>query len=242
LSSPPERRISLILTIFNEEASLPFLLEEIDAVFRDFALRGEVLAVDDGSTDASQAILLNLRPRYPSLNLRVLALEGNHGKSSALDASIRAAKESIVVTMDADLQDDPADIPAVLEALKGCEAATGVRVTRRDGPVKRMSSRIGNRVRNFMLGEKIADSGGPLKAIRREVLLGLRSFDGFHRFLPTLLRMEGARIAEVEVRHRPRRFGRSKYGLRNRAVGPLVDLLGMAWMRKRHFHYVVEEL
>ncbi|MGH9440813.1 MAG: glycosyltransferase family 2 protein [Thermoanaerobaculia bacterium] len=239
--SSPSERISLVLTILDEAESLPALLEEIDRVFRDFDLLGEVLAVDDGSTDGSRAILLNLRPRYPRLNLRVLALERNHGKSAALDAGIRAAREPVIVTMDADLQDDPADIPALLRALEGCEAATGVRARRKDGPFKRVSSRIGNRVRNLVLREKIADSGGPLKAIRKDVLIQLRTFDGFHRFLPTLLRMDGARVVEVDVRHRPRRFGRSKYGIRNRMVASLLDLLAVAWMRRRRFDYIVEE-
>ncbi|HEX7787435.1 MAG TPA: glycosyltransferase, partial [Methylomirabilota bacterium] len=148
-----------------------------------------------------------------------------------------------VVVMDADLQNDPRDIPAMLAQLDRWDAVTGYRVDRAAGDswIRRISSRIANRVRNRLSEESVQDSGCTFRAFRRECLRELVLYGGFHRFIPTLLRMQGFRVLEMPVNHRPRRFGRSKYGIRNRAARAFVDLLMVRWMKNRRLRYEIVE-
>ncbi len=168
--------------------------------------------------------------------MRVIRQARNAGQSAALDAGFRHARGDIVVTLDADLQNDPADIPlllARLEAADGADVVCGVRARRRDSWVRRASSGIANAVRNRLTRESVADVGCTLRACRAEYLRRVPAWNGMHRFLPTLLRMEGARIAEVNVSHRPRRFGEPKYNIRNRLWRASTDLLGVRWLQQR---------
>jgi len=199
----------------------------------------EFLFVDDGSRDGSLALLQGLAREDPCV--RVLALDGNHGQSAAFDAGFRHARGEILVTMDADLQNDPADIPRLLPLLADADVVNGVRVKRRDGFVKRVSSRIANGVRNWLTGESVTDVGCSLRAMRAGYVARLKLYDGMHRFLPTLLRMEGARLAEVPVSHRPRRHGESKYGIWNRLGPGLLDLLAVRWMQRRALRWSLRE-
>ena len=176
---------------------------------------------------------------YPQL--RVIKLARNAGQTAALDAGFRRSHGAVVVTLDADLQNDPADIPALLSNLEGCDAVVGVRRTRRDSLVRRLSSRIANYVRNRLSDEEITDTGCSLKAYRREALERLVLYNGMHRFLPTLIKMEGFHVREVPVGHRPRKHGQSKYGIGNRLVPAFVDLLAVRWMKKRKLRYEVME-
>jgi dolichol-phosphate mannosyltransferase len=146
----------------------------------------------------------------------------------------------IVITLDADLQNDPEDIPLLLEGLEGADAACGVRTRRQDTWVRRTSSRIANRVRDRITGDHVTDTGCSLKAYRAEYLRRLKLYSGMHRFLPTLLRLEGARVVEIPVRHHPRLAGRSKYGIGNRAWAGLRDCFAVRWMRDRHLRYRVK--
>ncbi|HXI04668.1 MAG TPA: glycosyltransferase, partial [Candidatus Saccharimonadales bacterium] len=148
-------------------------------------------------------------------------------------AGFRAARGRIVVTLDGDLQNNPADIPALLERIPEFDAAVGYRRNRADGLVRRVSSRVGNAVRNAISGDDIIDTGCTLKAFRRECLAGLPGFKGMHRFLPTLIRMAGFRVCQVAVGHRPRVAGRSKYGIGNRLLPTMVDLMAVRWMKSR---------
>jgi glycosyltransferase involved in cell wall biosynthesis len=195
----------------------------------------EVLLIDDGSTDGSFAAMIRLASDDPAV--RVIRQARNAGQSAALEAGFRHARGAIVVTLDADLQNDPADIPLLLARLEDAEAACdvvcGVRVSRRDGWVRRLSSGIANAVRNRLTHESVADVGCTLRACRAEYLRRIPVWKGMHRFLPTLLRMEGARIAEVDVSHRPRRFGKPKYNIRNRLWRASADLLGVRWLQAR---------
>jgi glycosyltransferase involved in cell wall biosynthesis len=241
VSDPTPRSIdvSVVIPAYNERDNLAPLLEEVRAVLDGLGLRYEVLFVDDGSTDGSNRVLGDLRAADP--RVRVVSLARNAGQSAAMDAGFRRAGGDVVVTLDADLQNDPADIPLLLAALDGWDAAVGVRVRRRDNLVRRASSRVANFVRNRLSEESIVDTGCSLKAFRRAALSRIVLYDGMHRFLPTLLRMEGYRVREVPVEHRARRHGRSKYGIGNRLVPSFVDLLAVRWMKRRKLRYEVKD-
>jgi glycosyltransferase involved in cell wall biosynthesis len=237
------RLLSIVLPAYNEEGNIPVLAAELEAVLPALRpLEVECVMVDDGSTDGTRREMLAARERHPALGIRIVVLEGNHGLTSAMDAGFRAARGELVATLDTDLQNDPRDLPRLVAALEGADAVVGVRVRRRDTLVKRLTSMVGNAVRNRLTREDIADTGCSLKVYRREFLARLKLYHGLHRFLPTLLRMEGARVAQVPVNHRPRTSGRSKYGLANRLAGPLADLLAVRWMLKRHLRYRAREL
>jgi dolichol-phosphate mannosyltransferase len=233
--------VSVILPVHDERENLAPLVEEIGA-----ALAGqpfELIAVDDQSTDGSLEELRRLAQGVPAL--RVLRLARRGGQSGALAAGWRAARAPIIVTLDADGQYDPADIPRLLDALgrdPDLTAALGVRRHRRDGRWKRIQSRVARRVRHTLTGHRLQDTACGLKAARRSALLTLPSFDGMHRFLPTLLVREGCRVAELAVSHRPRRYGRSKYGMWNRALRGLRDTLGVRWLLRRRLAADAEEV
>jgi dolichol-phosphate mannosyltransferase len=222
--------VSIVVPAYNEEESLPVLVGEIRAALAGRA--AEILLVDDGSTDRTAAVALELAAADPAL--RVLRLTRNSGQSAALAAGWRAARGAVVVTLDADLQNDPAEIPRLLAKLaEGWDVVSGVRQNRQDTWVRLLSSRIANGVRNWATKDQVTDVGCTLRAARREFLVDLPMFTGMHRFLPTLLEMQGARTTEIPVNHRARRFGVAKYGIGNRLFRGVADLLAVRWMQKR---------
>jgi dolichol-phosphate mannosyltransferase len=233
--------LSVVLPIFNEEENLPILLDEIRAALAPRGVAYEIVAVDDGSSDRSVEVLRSLRPDHPSL--RVLRLARNSGQTAALDAGWRNARGRLVVSLDADLQNDPADIPRLVDTLEetGSDMVIGVRVNRKDTRWKIIQSRIGNSVRNWITGDYITDTGCSLKLLRRECIDRVKLANGMHRFLPTLLRIEGYKVVELPVNHRPRRHGVSKYGALNRGIRGLADCFAVRWMKKRAFRYEVRE-
>jgi len=237
--SAPALDLSLVIPTFNEAENLPLLWPEVREVLDATGLRYEVVFVDDGSQDRSAEIIRELRDRDP--RIRLVRLKTNAGETAATDAGFKAARGRYVVTMDADLQHDPRDIPGLLTYLERWDAVTGWRVKREDSWIKRIASRIANRVRNAVGRDDIRDSGCTFRAFRRECLRELVLYRGFHRFIPTLLRMQGYRVIEVPVNHRPRRFGRSKYGVWSRAWSALKDLLVVRWMQDRQLRYQVAE-
>lgn len=231
--------ISLVIPVYNERDNLAQLHSELARVMRSIGDAYEILFVDDGSTDGSDRVLRDLRAADG--HLRVVTLARNAGQSAAMDAGFKSAAGEVVVTLDADLQNDPADIPRLLEALSGWDAVVGVRRERRDNLVRRVSSRVANYVRNRLSDETIADTGCSLKAFRRASLSRIVLYDGMHRFLPTLLKMEGCRVREVPVGHRPRLHGESKYGIGNRLLPSFMDLLAVRWMKRRKLRYEVKD-
>ncbi len=233
--------LSVVFPVFNEEDNVPILLDEIATALRGQPWTYEMVAVDDGSRDRSLEVLRQSRTKYP--NLRVLALEKNTGQTAALDAAWRAARGKSVISLDSDLQNDPADIPAMMRKLEesGVDMVIGVRVNRQDTFAKKIQSRIGNSVRNWITGDRITDTGCSLKLAKKEAIDGVALYTGMHRFLPTLLRMKGYKVVEMPVNHRPRRYGTSKYGAMNRAFRGLVDCLAVRWMSKRMLNYKVKE-
>jgi glycosyltransferase involved in cell wall biosynthesis len=233
--------LSVVFPAYNEEENMPVLLGEIASALEGRGWSYEIVAVDDGSRDRTLEVLRSLRVKYPEL--RVLALEKNSGQTAALDAAWRAARGSLVVSLDADLQNDPADIPVMLSKLEesGADMVIGVRVNRQDTLARKIQSRIGNGVRNLITGDHITDTGCSLKLVKREAVERVRLFTGMHRFLPTLVRYAGYRVVEMPVNHRPRRFGESKYGAMNRALRGLADCFAVRWMKSRVLDYRVRE-
>jgi dolichol-phosphate mannosyltransferase len=233
--------LSVVIPVYNEEESLPVLWPELRSVLDEAGLDFEIVFVDDGSHDRSAEIIRGLRESDP--RVRLVRLKANAGETAATDAGFHAARGRVIVTMDADLQNDPQDIPDLLRHLDQWDAVTGWRVNRGDGDllVRRLSSRIANGVRNWLSDEVIRDSGCTFRAFRRECLRGLVLYRGFHRFVPTLLKTRGYRVLEVPVRNRPRRFGQSKYGVLNRVFVATVDLLAVRWMKSRALQYEIAE-
>ncbi len=222
----PTLQISVVVPVYNEEQSLPILHDEISRSLEPTGLTWEVIYVDDRSSDTSRAIMLDLRARDP--HIRVIAFRGRSGQTAAMAAGFDLARGEIVVTLDGDLQNDPADIPRLVEELgRGYDVVAGWRKSRQDGFVlRRLPSRIANRLIAIVTGVQIHDTGCTLKAFRREVIRAMPIYAEQHRFLPAISAGSGARITELVVNHRPRRFGRSKYGL-GRAMRVLSDLLAI---------------
>ncbi len=225
-------RVSVVVPVYNEEESLEPLYRELDAALSDLEGGIELVLVDDGSRDRSREIMRDLARKDP--RVRPIALDGNHGQSAAFEAGFRAARGEIIATLDADLQNDPADLPRLIGLLAEADVVNGVRADRHDGLVRKISSRIGNGFRNRFTGESVTDVGCSLRVFRAEHARRIKMFRGMHRFLPTLLRMEGARVIEVPVAHRARRFGESKYGIGNRIWVGLADVFAVRWMQARH--------
>jgi dolichol-phosphate mannosyltransferase len=233
--------LSVVIPVYNEEENLPPLWAELRGVLETLGMTFEVVFVDDGSRDRSAELIRGFREA--DSRVRLVRLKTNAGETAATDAGFKAARGRFVVTMDADLQNDPHDIPAMLAELDRWDAVTGWRAQRSEGDsfIRRVSSRIANGVRNRLSDETIQDSGCTFRAFRRDCLRGLVLYRGFHRFIPTLLKMRGYRVLEVPVRNRPRRFGQSKYGVMNRVFVATADLLVVRWMKNRFLRYEVAE-
>ncbi len=225
--------LSVLLPAYNEEACLAAIVRETVCVLHGMDKSFEILVVDDGSTDWTPRRLNDLSAEVAEL--RFLRLATNSGQSAALCAAFRAARGRILVTLDADGQNDPSDIPALVAKLDTCDLCCGYRAKRQDSWSKRFGSRLANAVRNRILRENIRDTGCTLKAFRAEWARELpMQFRGMHRFIPALLAMAGARIEEIPVHHRPRAAGQSKYTNWGRLKETLWDLCAVRWMQKRY--------
>jgi glycosyltransferase involved in cell wall biosynthesis len=236
----PAPGISVVLPVFNEEGNLRRLVDELLPVVRGLGRTFEIVVVDDGSEDGSPRVLAELAAVHPELVL--WRLDRNHGLSAALDAGFRSARGEVIVTLDADLQVDPGDIPRLFSMLGGHDMVCGWRRDRRDPFVKRASSRIANWWRNLRTGEEVHDTSCPLKVFRAAIVPHLPPFDGMHRFYPTLARMAGFRVVEVPVAHRERGSGASKYGVWNRLRKGLGDLGAIRWMQRNRLDYRKERV
>ena len=229
--------VSVVAPVFNERDNLEPLVHELLAVLRPSQYPFEIVLVDDGSQDGSAEAIGALAAANPEV--RGVHFRANCGQTAAFDAGFKHARGAIVVTIDADLQNDPRDIPALLRALEGHDAAVGFRAERRDGMLRRFSSRLANAVRNRLSGDDIIDTGCSLKAFRVDALREIKLWNGMHRFLPTLIRLEGRSVVQVPVNHRPRLTGTSKYGVWNRVFRSSTDLLAVRWMKSRRLGYEV---
>ncbi len=228
--------ISIVIPVYNEVDNIESLGHSIIS-----AMQGqnyEVILVNDGSTDGSTEILNAWCAKHP--NFRTIHFKKNAGQTAAMDAGFKHAMGKYVVSMDADLQNDPADIPKLLEGLNTYDMVCGWRQKRNDPWIKRISSKVANFIRNKLSQEDIKDTGCSLKAYRRQCFNQIKLYNGMHRFLPTLFKMEGFTVTEIIVNHYPRRFGKSKYGISNRAFRAFIDLLFVRWMKKRKLTYEVD--
>ncbi len=223
--------LSAVVPFFNEEENLEPLVAELVDALEALEAPYEILLVDDGSSDGGLAVARAIAGHERSV--RVVRHPVRLGQSAALASGFARARAPVVVTLDADLQNDPADLGRLLEALDRGDVVSGIRVERQDSWLRRVSSRVANRVRRALLDDGITDVGCSLKAYRAEYLRGVALFDGMHRFLPALLKVKGARIVEVPVNHRPRRRGRSKYGIHNRLWRGIADLFAVRWLQAR---------
>jgi dolichol-phosphate mannosyltransferase len=224
--------LSVVLPIYNEEGNLVPLLDEIEGVLQPLGRTFEVLAVDDNSSDGSLAVLKEAKATRPWL--RILRHRINQGQSAAFATGFHGARGAVVVTLDADGQNDPHDLPKLLAALTADVAMVcGVRQKRQDSWTKRMSSKVANKFRSSLLGDNVTDAGCCYRVIRRHALREVPSFNGMHRFLASILRFQGFLVAEVPVNHRARTRGVSKYGVGNRLWRGLRDTVAMRWFKKR---------
>ena len=226
--------LAIVIPVLNEADNIAPLLQEIDAVLGGHS-GYDIIVVDDGSRDATAAVLEDCRERYPQL--QVVRHAASRGQSAAIASGVNAARRSWISTLDGDGQNDPADIPRLYDIIRRAPApvrlVNGYRRQRSDNWVKRVSSRVANRVRGFVLGDRTPDTGCGLKLFRRSVFMELPRFDHMHRFLPALVQMQGGEVVSVDVRHRRRRHGQSKYGVHNRLWTGLVDLFGVLWLQRR---------
>jgi dolichol-phosphate mannosyltransferase len=238
--SSPAPYLSLVIPAYNEQENVPTLLERVGAALERVGRPFEVVVIDDGSTDRTPELLAEGLRRYPWL--RILRLARNSGQSAAFHAGFGAARGEIIATIDADLQNDPEEIPRLLPLLEGYDMITGWRKDRHDTPFRRWQTRMANRIRNWLTDETIQDSASSLKIYRRHCLEGLVLFHGMHRFFPTLVKMRGWKVLETPVKHSQRFAGTPKYGFRNRAWRAFVDLLGVRWLKSRQVRYEATEV
>jgi dolichol-phosphate mannosyltransferase len=236
--------LSIVIPVFNEADSMVSLLDETAGVLEG-QLDYEIIVVDDASTDATAERLGACRQHQP--RLRVLQHTQRCGQSTAIASGVNAAQAAWIATLDGDGQNDPADIPKLYASTTAPGVpdtlwlVAGWRKRRRDSWLKRISSRSANTVRRRLLHDHTPDTGCGLKLFRRDVFLALPQFDHMHRFLPALVLRAGGQVRSMEVRHRPRTQGVSKYGVHDRLWVGMVDLLGVRWLQRRMQHPVVSE-
>ncbi len=237
--------VSIIAPAFNEQDNIEPLIERIREVFEPLSqsegLRYEAIIVDDCSTDRTREVLLSLKTKYPWI--RIITLEKNSGQTAAMDAGFRAAYGKVWGTVDADMQNDPGEIPRLMKFLSpDVDMVNGWRKDRKDTGWYKIQSKIANKIRNTLSGETIKDTGCALKVYKRECLEGLTLYKGMHRFFPTLVKMRGYKVIEVPVKHAQRLHGVSKYNMMNRAFRAFMDLLAVRWMKSRVINYKAREL
>ncbi|MBI3590265.1 MAG: glycosyltransferase family 2 protein [Candidatus Melainabacteria bacterium] len=229
MSTSSIKKVSIIIPSYNEGTSLKVLLDELSYFLKDFQYRYEVIFVDDGSTDSSFSLLKEAS--LNNLNIKVIRLRRNYGQSAALLAAIDYASGDVIVPLDADLQNDPNDIPKLLNLIsEGYDLVSGWRKHRQDRALDRkIPSMIANKLISWVSGVKLHDYGCSLKAYRKDVLQGIRLYGELHRFLPICASWNGARVTEIEVNHKPRLFGKSKYGL-SRTYKVILDLIVLKFL------------
>jgi len=225
----------VVVPVHNERENIKPLVAAVLPVMEKLGEPFELLLVDDGSTDGTSELLDQLAASHH--RIRVLHFVENCGQSAALAAGFAHALGRVIVTLDADLQNDPEDIPSLLALLGQYDAVVGIRAQRHDSAWKRFSSRFANAVRNWLTREDIRDTGCSLKVFKAEAIKKVRMWNGAHRFLPTLLKLEGYSVTQVPVRHRPRQAGRSHYGTWDRAFRGLRDALGVRWLQDRQIRW-----
>jgi glycosyltransferase involved in cell wall biosynthesis len=234
--------LSLVIPAYNEQENIPTLLTRVENSLKQLGKPFEVIIIDDGSTDETPKMLDEAMTRLPWL--RVLRMRKNSGQSAAFEAGFDAARGQIIATIDADLQNDPEEIPRLVPLLdeKNVDMITGWRKERQDTNFRRWQSRQANRIRNWITEETVNDSASSLKLYRAHAIKGIKLFRGAHRYFPTLVKMRGGTVFETPVKHSQRYAGTAKYGFGNRAFVGIYDLFGVRWMKKRYIRYQADEV
>src|SRR5580698_1525019 len=234
--------LSLVIPCYNEQENVKVLLERVSSALAPLGKPFEVILVDDGSTDSTPALLKEGMGKYSWL--RVLRMAKNGGQSAAFEAGFAAARGELIATIDADLQNDPEEIPRLVPLLdeRKVDMITGWRKDRQDTAFRKWQSRQANRIRNWVTQETVNDSASSLKLYRAHAVKGMKLFRGAHRYFPTLVKMRGYTVFETPVKHSARYAGTAKYGFGNRAFVGIYDLFGVRWMKKRYLRYQVSEV
>jgi dolichol-phosphate mannosyltransferase len=234
--------LSLVIPCYNEQENVDVLLDRVNGAMSLLDRQFEVLLIDDGSTDSTPELLRQGMVKYPWL--RVLRMAKNGGQSAAFEAGFAAARGQVIATIDADLQNDPEEIPRLVPMLdeQKVDMITGWRKDRKDTNFRRWQSRQANRIRNWVTEETVVDSASSLKVYRAHAVKGMKLFRGAHRYFPTLVKMRGYTVHETPVKHSPRHAGTAKYGFGNRAFVGIYDLIGVRWMKKRYLNYQATEI
>jgi dolichol-phosphate mannosyltransferase len=233
---PTKPELAVIVPVHNEAENLRPLINEIRSALCNLSGKGEIIYVDDGSSDDSVEELLEIQADYPQL--RILVHNKCCGQSASIVTGVKAAQATIIATLDGDGQNDPADIPTLYSALKEASdpnrlLVAGFRTKRQDTWIKRVSSKVANRVRSTLLGDNTPDTGCGLKVFTRDAFLDMPHFDHMHRFLPALMIRLGGAVISLKVNHRPRERGTSNYGTLDRFAIGIIDLFGMLWLQRR---------
>jgi glycosyltransferase involved in cell wall biosynthesis len=233
--------ITVLLPVYNEQENLEQLADELQDVLGNLGKTFEMLFINDGSTDGSLEVLKKLDLKVPQA--RFISFEDNYGQSAAFGAGFKEARGNIVVTLDSDGQNDPKDIPRLLNCLEASDvdAVCGYRKERKDSWIKKATSRFANWFRNVVSRDSIKDTGCSLKVFRKKILNEFFYFNGMHRFFPTLIKIAGGKVIQAPVQHRPRLKGVSKYSTTNRILHPFIDLLAVRWMKEKSLCYKIKD-
>lgn len=238
MKTPIPIKYSIVIPLKNEEKNIGPLLDEIEPVMQSLGETWEILCIEDGSTDETLKVLQELSSIKPYL--KILIFSSNFGQSSAFDAGFKAAQGDFIITLDGDRQNDPADIPLLIALAQEYDLVCGIRVQRKDHFIKKITSFLANIIRSYVCGDGVKDTGCSLKIYRKSCLQHIKMYEGMHRFLPALFQIEGFRIIETPVNHRPRIEGKTKYTLFNRSFNTIIDMLAVRWMKKRHLNYTIK--
>lgn len=228
---------SVVIPLKNEVENINCLIDELEPVMEMLQRPWELICIDDGSTDGTKRLLQNLSKHKPYI--RLIAFQRNYGQSSAFDAGFKAAQGEFVITLDGDGQNDPKDIPHLVQKVSSSDMVCGIRLKRKDTFVKRITSKMANRIRNLLVDDGVQDTGCSLKIYRKACLDKIKMYHGMHRFLPALFKIEGFRVEQHVVNHRQRLKGKSNYNFFNRSFNTIADLLAVRWMKKRHLKYQI---
>lgn len=230
---------SVIIPLKNEEGNILELIDEIEPIMYALDSTWELICIDDGSTDGTSHQLMELLKNKPYL--RVITFDRNYGQSSAFDAGFKHAKGKWLISLDGDRQNDPSDIPNLIAAAASSDLVCGYRRNRRDPWHKKIISRLANFIRSRLCQDQVNDTGCSLKIYRASCLQHIKMYQGMHRFLPALFKIEGFRVHEIPVNHRERVKGKTKYNFFNRSFNTIADMLAVRWMRKRQLRYKIRK-
>ena len=231
--------VSIVVPAHNEAENLPTLIHEMSQAMKRTDYSYEIVVIDDCSEDKTPSLIEEIQ--QTNSHVVYYRMKKRCGQSGGLSAGFDVARGEYIVTIDADLQNDPADIPALLANLNKSDVSIGWRKYRKDPISKKIISKVANFIRNWATGECVKDTGCGLKAFKRESLEKIHRFDGMHRFFPTLVKMHGYTVSEVPVNHRPRTKGRTHYNIFNRSIRPICDLMAIRWLQKRTLRYQLSE-